>query len=352
VVTLILALALGACGGDEVEVLDPYPSALAAYDAGVAALEAGDPERAVVALTQAVAADPRSPELPLWLGRAHAARGDYGSAVEAASAALMLQPSWGLARYNRACWRVRGGDLAAGYTDLVAALATNEVGVLQAGSDPDLAPLRADPRFSDRVPAATLPVLLEAGPESVFLSSDWTVTLLVAHPSGETPGVRWDGPAPPGLALRRVVQDRTVQRAEVRTSIAWTWRVTGPYEGPVGPLHATTGSLSGQTTALEARHLAPPGTPVATGGPPALVLSSVLFADLGDGVPVRQGERVRVRVAAGDRVAWSPRPPGLVRHELREDGQATWIGWDAAAPPSTVVTVRRGRKVLFEGVVP
>ena len=331
--------------------LDPLPAALAAYDSGVAALARGEATAAAAHFTEALTHDPSSAELQLWLGRSLAAAGDAPGAVRAATEALALQPGAGIALYNRACWRVQAGELEAAVVDLEAALATDEVGTLTAASDPDLAPLRAHPVWQARVPAAGLPVLLEAGPESAFLGSDWTVTLFARHLVDDPLAPRWEGPAPPGLAMRRVVEDRTVEGEEVRTSVAWTWRVEAPDEGAVGPLVVTAGGLSGRTGAVEAKLLAPPDTPTATGSPPVLPVPTAALGALAEGAPVREGERVRVRVLAGDKVTWTPRPADLVRHELRLDGQVEWVAWEATAPPGTELTVRRGRAVRFEGTV-
>ena len=162
----------------------------------------------------------------------------------------------------------------------------------------------------------------------------------------------WDGPVPPGLSLKRVVEDITHEGDEVRRSVSWTWRVGGPFEGTVGPLLVRSGVLEGRSEPLTVRFLAPPDTPVAADSAPALPISSELFGPLETGRPVRHGDQVRVRIAAGDRIAWSELPRPLVRHELREDGQALWVGHEGTTPPSTVVTVRRGRRALFEGPVP
>ncbi len=351
-VSLMILWALGGCGTAEQAVLDPFPSALAAYEAGVLALEDGRPAQAVQALEQAVQADPRSPELQLWLGRARAAAGNAPGAVQAASAALALRSGWGLALYNRACWRVGAGELEAAVVDLEAALRTGEVGALTAGADPDLAALRQDPRFADRVPGASLPVLLEGGPESVFQGSDWTATLFVRHPVGERPEIVWQGASPPGLTLRRVIEDATVEGDEVRSSVAWTWRVGGPFSGAVGPLAVRAGGLTGVTEAVQVRFLAPPDTPPAAGPAPSLPLPQAVLEGLVDGAPVREGSQVRVRVAAGDRVAWTPRPADLVRFEQRDQGQVDWIAWVAESDPETVIKVTRGRQVRFEGTVP
>jgi hypothetical protein len=343
---------LQGCGPQEQPVLDPYPTALAAYDAGRQALERGEVSGAVQALQQAVEADPRSPELQLWLGRAQAAANDPVSAVASATLALGLRPGWGLALYNRACWRVQVGELALAVDDLEAALATGDVGRLQAAADPDLDPLRAHASFSARVPAKGLPLLLQGAPESVFLGSDWTLTLYAAHPRGKALSVAWQGPGPPGLVLRRVVEEVSTHGEETRRSVAWTWRVGGPFGGTIGPLTAESGVLKGHTEAIEVLFLAPEGTPLPGSGQPELPLATERFSGLEEAVPVRLGERVLVRMAAGDRIAWSPRPAQLARFELREDGQALWVGWEAIAGPSTALTVKRGRRVLFEGTVP
>ena len=201
---LTLALAL-ACTHEQQEVLDPFPQALAAYDEGVALLDAGQTRGAVEAFERALAADPRGAELWLWKGRALASAGDLEGAIGAATEALALRPGWGLALYNRACWRSRAGSLEAAVRDLGQALETGEVGRLQAAADADLDPLRASPETRDRVPARALPALLSGEPESVFIGSDWTLNLMSSTPRGAALGVQWAGPHPGGLVPARVV---------------------------------------------------------------------------------------------------------------------------------------------------
>ena len=194
--------------------------------------------------------------------------------------------------------------------------------------------------------------MVEGSPESVFWDSDWTLTLLVSSPVEASVVVNWEGPAPPGLTLRRVVEDVSYEGQEVRRSISWTWRVGTAHEGEVGPLRVRSAGLEGLTDPIEVRFLTPPDAPVVSTSEPELSLVSELFGHLVEAEPVREGDLVRVRVSTGDRVSWEPRPDRVVRTELREKGQVLWTGWEAHAPSGTGLTVARGNSVIFQGPLP
>lgn len=119
--------------------------ALAAWERGAAALEAGDAVTARQALTTALAARPDDGLLILWLSRAERAAGDPASAYARLDAWLAAEPGDGLAAWQRASWRSLDGRLAEAADDLRTAIASGLLTPRSAIREPELAALAGQP---------------------------------------------------------------------------------------------------------------------------------------------------------------------------------------------------------------
>lgn len=325
-----------ACSGtpEPDPVLDPLKSALDAYDLGRAELDAGRPDAAVLALKDAVEHDPRSPELWLWLGRAHAETGDDLSAIQAADRALGLAPDSLEARYNRACWRARFGDLDGAAQDLSLAAQDARLDPFEVALDPDLEPLRASPAHARVVPQPRLPVELVVSTEPVFLGGEVTVQLDVLHPAGGelilTP------PAPGPAALRKVIEDRRVEGALQTTTFRLAYVATAAGELVAGPAQVTSGVFEGASAPASVPLLAPEGHTASASDTPWTQPSRSLSR------PGREGDRVVVLAEPGDQIDWAA--TDVIELELRDRGQPVQIGWSGVLEAGEPVRVLRGRR--------
>lgn len=339
-------LLLLACTTAEPEVdprLLPLQESLRLYDEGLVALE-HDPVKAAELFAQASEQDPRSAILHLWRAQALADAGDLEGAIAEAGTALGLDQNLVAARYNRACWRTRAGDLEGGREDLLEALMDVRIDPLSAALDPDLAPLlEAYPEL----PRAELPCTATVPGEAVFVGSDWTLVLECRHRPTEPLSI--EGPALPG-ALRHV---RTVQTVAPdgplqRSTLELTFSVQGAQEQPLGPWTFSSGVLQGHAPASPTRFLAPEGH-----APPEPVPSqpwqvpTTLFPE--EGIR-REGPRVLVRAQPGDRVGWEATE--VVRYELRRQGALEWVAWSGELSPDQELTLSRGKTEVYRGQQP
>lgn len=113
-------------------------------DAGAARERARD---AVAALERAARTDPASVGARVNWALAAALAGDHATALRAIALATSLEPRNPLVLYNGACVRARAGDIDGALGDLSRALDAGFDERKRLESDPDLEPLRSDPRF-------------------------------------------------------------------------------------------------------------------------------------------------------------------------------------------------------------
>lgn len=327
-----------ACTGADPQ-LDPLKEALTAYDEGRAALDAGQTEAAVDAMTRATESDPRSPELWLWLGKAHADDGDLIAAIRAADKALGLDPDLLEARYDRACWKSRFGDLEGAAQDLSVAAQDARLDPFHVATDPDLDALRDDPTYGHVVAKPVLPTRVDGPSEPSFLGSEVVVTIGALHPDALTAEFVLAGP-PPGLELRRVVEDHVVEGPMQRTELATTWVVRAAGETQVGPWTVRAGDFTGVGDPVRFELLAPEGH-VGEPGAAGLIVPSAVRVERAE----RQGQQVTAWGEPGDTLSWQA--TDVVKLELRERGQPVAVGWRGTLAQGESVTLMRGRTEVW-----
>ncbi|MCB9745467.1 MAG: tetratricopeptide repeat protein [Alphaproteobacteria bacterium] len=349
---LLTLLALLACEAPRFAHLS---ESLQRYDAGRAALDAGDAEGAVRELQAAVAANPASAELWLWLGSAQARAGRAEEAMASATEALARRPRWSLALYNRACWSLRGGsaseaELQRAAEDLRLALSSGELNPLEVAVDPDLAPLRAHPELSAVLPPAHLPLEVEASAEPVFLGSEWELHVQLRHAAGAPPalllGEASTLPARPVAALETWDPGKPLGTRGLTLRL----EVLGPGEGALGGWRVDAGGLTGEAAPTRYHFLAPEGAAPVAALPVAQAFTwpSKRLEGLSAPGVRRDGELVVVRGEPGDRVEWGSGVEDPMRLELREDGAIKLVGWQARLPLGEPVRVLRGGRLLLE----
>lgn len=249
--------------------LTPYRDAAKAYDAGRAALDAGDAATAIQRFSEARRLDPRSRALALWEGRALAQSGRLDEAIAAASDAIALDPKDANAHYNRAAWLARAGRPTAAAAELKVALGLGAGTVWEAARDPDFAPHRGDPAFAAVIPAQDLTATVTPTARG-FVGSELVLTITLTGAEDDLPTLT--GPATPAcLRQRRVVQDDQVAAGTARRTIKAYFTAMSPCTASLGPFEARTGSARVALDSVPVVVLGPdsgPSDPPPDSGPP------------------------------------------------------------------------------------
>lgn len=318
-------LALVACRS-EPELRDRARS-LAAWEDGVAALEAGDPGAARADLQQAREAWD-GPVLMAWEARAAAESGDLEGAVGLLDEALALQPGLAEARYNRAAYLARLGRLEEAGRELRVALDAGARPAREVLEDPDFAEHLGHPSFAF-LPRSWLQVAVEAPREPVFWGSEVSVRLRVLGAEEEPVEVRVPEVELP-LQLVEVVEEALPSTAGLQRDVVLTYRVTGAGELALGPLEIAAGRHVQAVPAVELVLTAPEGREAVL-HPLRAETPSALRGEREVPAVWRDGGSTWVLLGRGARVRREPARP--VRHVWRSHGQEDWSvlrydGWE------------------------
>jgi predicted Zn-dependent protease len=119
-----------------------------------ATLALGQPGAALAILRRYLHAVPDDARALDLLAAAQLLLGRPRPALVAADLAVAADPTYTIARYNRACARARLGDVDGALADLAVLVEVMPDVVVGAVTDPDLATLRSDPRLAAIVEAA------------------------------------------------------------------------------------------------------------------------------------------------------------------------------------------------------
>jgi len=240
----------------------PQPREIAVrYQHATDALVRGNLEDAQKRLEALRADDPLNALIHAALGQAHRQAGRTAEAIASTRMALELDPVLCEAAYNLATDLVKQEQTEDALRALQQAVTCGFDVRTPATGDPDLAPLRDDPRLRIYLEgAATLPLTARSAsliyrPVMPHVGTPFTVTIeLISlnEPAGvpQPPiSVTWGGPATlppltPGEVTREVVS------MPHGTHTAWRWtfhhRLTGrePFLGPLGPWEVQIGGVA------------------------------------------------------------------------------------------------------------
>ena len=315
-----LMLAWWACSAAPVpEELRDLGSAVRAWEAGEAALAAGDAQGALAHFQQARVARPQDALLAVWVAEAARAAGQGAVAEGALDEALALAPSLAVARTARARQRAAQGDAEGAAEDVRVALRLGAWTPRGAARETSIAPLLTHPAF-DFLPDAPLSARWEVPEGLAFLGSEVPLTLQV---DGVLPGpvmVRAPELSLP-LALVRMVEDEeTTQEGDRRRVLTWTWRVLGAAEATVPPVTVEQAGVQARTEAFSWTLAAPEGA--APGAAAPLIWPTVEGVRAGVTPPAvhRSGDRWWVVLPPGGVAETTPPGAGSVPWHLRRDG--------------------------------
>lgn len=339
-----------ACGSRE-PALTAQQGALAAWRRGEAALAAHDPVAAGRAFDEALVLQPDDPVLLAWKGKAAADSGDLDAAIVLIDRALELDPSFAVARYDRAAWLARRGHAEDAAVDLEIAL-RGGIDVLPRDvlDDPDFAPYADHPAFAAVLPQHVLNVAVDEPEGDVFRGSEFDVRFRVfgarSGPIDLTFG-ELSGP----FALVAAFEDTAPSTDGPVRDLAFRFRATGAGEVRLGPVTVASGTRVVTLPALAIGAKAPPGREAPEEpAPTRLVTPSATLAGRAPPTAWRDGGALLVASSPGDLVAIDP-PVAAVptTAELRDHGTPKVVitRWDTA-PAGAHVTVSRGGNVLLD----
>jgi len=314
-------------------VLDPLAASLAAYDRGQEALERSGYTDAAEAFAEAARLDPGSPELLAWQGAALEGAGEDAQARAVYDSGLERFPRSVDLRYSRAALAARTGDIQTAGADLRFLYARDLLDPMEAGEDPDFAPLIEHPDTTMLVPRPQ--VWLEARPEegAVLVGASWSLGFTIEAPRGPELQVSNMGEGSPLLRLERVVEN--IEDESVRTTrrtLETTWTPLGEGRGRLGPWLIAAGGTSALSARFPVEVISLQGAaspdPGSGDGGGALVFPSVFLADHEPPFAGRVGAKRVAMGAPGDQLvrideAGAAHTDGL-ELVLRRVGQPAW----------------------------
>lgn len=357
---LAALLILGACSSrpEPDARLVSERKALDAWQTGRDHLQAGRASEARAAFSTALEHQPADPLLLAWRARAEAADGDPRAAILTLDTVLGQTPDFAEARYNRAAYHARAGDLDRAADDLRRALAAGARDPREVLLDPDFVPHLDAPALAF-LPRAPLDVSLKGPGGSVFVGSAATVRLQVT--GLRLSDLRVSAPTLSGPFRLSRVEERLESLAggDERLTLTWTLRVLGAGQATLGPFEVRSGPRTATSEADTLLTLAPEGHTVPD---PVTVSFWRPSARLGDHQPTGE-EPLAVWRASDGLFVLSP-PSARVRRTdvddataihatYLQDRQERWQlhAWPEA-PATATVEVRRGGKVLYAGAAP
>ncbi len=345
-------VALAGCGDPA---LRPVRKALAEWDDGKAALEAGDLELALRHFRAAREHDPNSPALAGWEARALASLDRGPEALAILDDALARAPDHVELRLQRAALRARRGDGRAAATDLQPLVAAGLLHPEDVAAEPDFAVLAADRETAWLVPPPRVDVSLQGEAGTVLVGETWNLVAELDAPNDSPVVVSQVGEGTTLLRLEKVVEDQIPGDARRRRArVTWTWRAAVPGEDRAGPwrfaagrAEATVGPARVAVAALGQRTVS--GEPWA---PPTLALPADL-ASRPSTKPQRVGDLAVVAAPPGAEVTLTSAPTrGVFLAELRIDGQTRWAGPVVPAGSGALVRVVASGETVYDGPLP
>lgn len=284
---------------------------------------------------------PVHPVIALWEARAAAEAGDLKGALAVLDDVIADLPEYGLARYNRAAYLARSGEIELAASDLEVALAMRATTLHEAMADPDFAPHLEHPALGFLVRNALI-VAVEPPPPSTFLGSEVRLTLRVTG-AGNQPLTVTSPQATGPVTLVEHTETLTQGAAGTGRTLVWAWRTDGPGTIVLDPLAVTAGPLTAETTGPRVLVAAPPERGDPTPKPLVFPVASVVGRDLAIGDARWAEGRLRIKVAAGDRLEREPPGPPPRRFTYREGGKVLWVVEEHEDRPSITNVTRTTR---------
>ncbi|MFK7929578.1 MAG: tetratricopeptide repeat protein [Myxococcota bacterium] len=351
----VLATLLACSGQAEGDpALNARKKALDAWERGAAHLDAGAHEQAAGAFGEALSHRPADPVLLSWRARAEAASGRLDAAVLTLDEALAIAPDFREARYNRAAYLARDGQVERAAEALARAVQEGMVDPRTVLGDPDFVPHLGHPSLAF-LPSAPLDVTLKGPGGAVFVGSDAVIRLTVQGP--RLGGVSVSGPPSRGPFHLARVEERLEgsESGEQVLTLTWTLRALGPGSLSVGPLTLSDSGRSAQSDVLAVVGVAPEDHPMAVPEEVQWALPSTWVQQAPAPPPAaiawRDAESVWVRAPASAKVEGPDGSrPDLRALRLRDrDEQWALYRWSMAAD-GAVFRVSSGGQTLFEGL--
>ncbi len=342
---MFLIIALMGCDRADPELVEQR-AALDAWRAGEDALQDA-PAQALQHFADSLEARPGDPVLLAWAARAAARSGDLDGARVLLDEALLVTPDFAHARYNRAAYAARQGDLTAAGADLEIALAQGAALPRDVLDDPDFAAHLGDPALSF-LPVEPLQIVVEAPQTTVFWGSEFAVRFRVAGAYDLPLSVTAERSSGP-VSLVRAVEDVSMSTAGPMRDLTWTWRVLGEGTIDFGPFHTWSSARRTRVEGVQVVAASPPGRAHADPG-------FVDFATPGELAVGRQAPdawavdgELRVLYQPGQTVTLSPEPPTApIRYELRNGSETVWTldRWPTMELPVGVQVHRAGTLIV------
>lgn len=337
-----------ACGEPDDPRLTSLREAVDDYERGAASV-GSDPSAAALAFAAAREHRPNDVLLAAWHAHALAGQGQTDRAITTLDSVLLSHPDFAEARYNRAAYRARSGDLLGAGQDLQRALASGVATPRQAMRDPDFAPHLTHEAFAF-LPHAPLEAVVSVPDKPAFLGSEVTIDAVVmgALPGPLSAHLEVVGPV---SLVRAVEDDRAREDGDRDRTVSWVLRVTGSGRVLVGPLAVSQQGgdvIRADGGAFDA--LAPEGR-----GERAVTLRLIAPSALdGDDVATfRHGGAVVVRASDAARVDVEPAAEELgPPWEIRENGQTVTALRRYPASVTSVVVFQHGEERTLGPIAP
>ncbi len=323
--------------------------ALDAWEAGQHALEDGDHSIALARFDEALQHQPDDPLLIAWKARAIAADGRPEEAAELLRPVVDRVPRFVEARYNRAAYLARTGELDEAGIELARAIDGGAARSRQAMVDPDFAPHLDHPAFAF-LPDEMLIVALDAPSDALFWGSEAALRLRVIGAEGAPATVEpaeLSGP----LELVEVTEDVVESTEGLVRDLTWTFKVRGAGEVVLGPFEVESAGFTTTVRAARFPTNAPPGKSVPDGLPALRLQTPTELVGSLEAPGLRYDDGVvDVLVPNGARAQVSPARGAPVTYTLLERSKAVWtLERHRFSGDRPQVTIRRGTEVLVEG---
>lgn len=344
-------LLVGACTGQAPDpALVAQRKALDAWDDGRALLEQGSAAEARAAFSRALDHQPADPLILAWRARAEASAGELRVAIATLDTVLAKEPGLAEARYNRAAYLARLGDVPQAAAELRRALLDGAADPRDVLLDEDFAPHLERPELSF-LPQAPLEVRVKGPGGTVFVGSDATVRLVVEGLDLDAVDIEVPAAAGPLRLTRAEERLESLPSGDQRLTLTWTLRAVGAGRVPLGPFVARAGSREAEADGLTLVTLAPEDHDAPDTGSLDLERPRSIAATAPEPAAWawRAGGRLLARTEPGQRVELEGEaPPDLraLRVVEREEAWTVHI-WNDAAPDRTL-RLRRGGNVLDE----